>query len=90
MDGLKQWKCRKGHVLGVVQRFKVDQGHVSRLMLFRHAIDLSENAKLEDVDVIANIEGTTLDVACDVPQCCEKRTWFINADNTERFIEKYT
>jgi hypothetical protein len=82
MDGLKQWKCEKGHVLGVVQRVKVESGYVSRLMLFRHAIDL-ENGKVEDVDVIANIEGTTLDVACDVEKCGRKRTWFMSAEGVK-------
>lgn len=79
MNGVKQWKCKNGHVLGVIQRVKVETGYVSRLILFRHAIDLNVNGHLLDVDVIANIEGTILDVVCDVPNCGEKRTWFIGA-----------
>ena len=88
MDGLKQWKCDNGHVLGVIQRVKAESGHVARLMLFRHAIDLNGNGHLEDVDVIANIEGTTLDVVCDVEKCGKKRTWFISADAVRMYVSE--
>lgn len=93
MDGdlarMKQWLCPGGHVLGVVQRTKVNgrEGrsyHVSRLMLFRQAVDLSVEAG--DVDVMAVVEGTTLDVRCSV--CGEARTWWMGADAMERLVEK--
>ena len=87
MDGLKPWKCENGHVLGVVQRVRVKDGHVARLMLYRHAIDGGVNGAMEEVDVIACIEGTTLDVACDAAGCDKKRTWFIGEDALEAFIE---
>lgn len=87
MDGLKPWKCENGHVLGVVQRVRVHQAFVARLMLYRHAIDAGANGAMVEVDVIARIEGTTLDVACDVEGCGKKRTWFIGEDALEAFIE---
>ena len=42
--GVKEWKCQNGHTLGLVKRIKVTSpngriGHVSRLMLFRQAVD---------------------------------------------------
>lgn len=91
LDGLKQWKCEKGHVLGIVERVQVSgkarKYHVSRLMLFRNAIDLEpeHHVSLEDVDVIANIEGTVMDIRC---SCCGSiRTWYLGAATLERFME---
>lgn len=92
LDGLKHWKCENGHVLGIVDRVQVSNNgtkyHVSRLMLFRQAIDLDPVAsvKLADVDVIANIEGTVMDIRC---SCCSSiRTWWMGAATLERFFEK--
>jgi len=89
MDRLKQWKCDNGHVLGVVQRVRVDGFHVSRLMLFRHAINLDVDGKMEDVDVIAIIEGSTLDAACDVENCGAKRTWHMGKDVVKKVKAMY-
>ena len=89
MDELKQWKCKRGHVLGVVQRVKVDGFHVSRLMLFRHAIDLDENAAMADVDVIGTVEGIMEDIKCDVPGCNMKRTWHLGVDVVEKVVGTY-
>lgn len=89
-DGLKPWKCNKGHVLGIVERVQVSgdgtKYHVSRLMLFRQAIDLEPESymSLENVDVIANIEGTVMDIRC---SCCgDIRTWWMGDAALERFI----
>ena len=94
MDGkkeLRRWNCRNWHVLGVVERVQASTNgtkyHVSRLMLFRQAIDLDPLSvvKLEDVDVIANIEGTVMDIRC---SCCGSiRTWWMGAATLERFLE---
>lgn len=89
MDELKQWKCENGHVLGVVERVRATSNgvkyYVSRLMLFRQAID-EESFVLKDVDVIANIEGTVMDIRC---SCCSTvRTWWMGAASLERFLEK--
>jgi hypothetical protein len=88
----KQWKCPNGHVLGVVERAKeVNNGryrHVTRLILYRHAIDLSQ-AQPEDVDVIGALEGTMLRIRCDVPGCGAVRTWQIGEEAIERLIELF-
>ncbi len=79
-DTLTPWKCRNGHTLGVVQRAEVSRQfggrrvryRTMRLLLYRHAVDLSA-ATPEEVEVIANVEGTTLDVRC---SCCDAvRSW---------------
>ena len=93
MDGtlgnLKVWKCGKGHVLGLMRRDRNKTKEqrefwVSRLMLFRQALDETED--LKKGDVIALIEGTTLDVKCSVPGCGCARTWWTGEDALERLI----
>ena len=91
MDGYRPWECSKGHILGVVERARIttltgQRGHVSRLLLYRHAIDLSKEIPTE-VDVIGSLEGTMLHIRCDVPGCGEIRTWEIGADALERLKE---
>jgi hypothetical protein len=88
MDGLKQWKCPKGHLLGVVERASFTTqaghcGHVSRLMLYRQAIPIDQAM---EVDVIAVVEGTALNVRCSI--CGEVRPWIIGEDAIERLIGK--
>lgn len=88
LDGMKQWRCKNGHVLGIVQRVKVSERWTTRLMLFRQAIDLEAARNFDDVEVIANIEGTTLDVRCSV--CNAVRSWYIGEAALERLIERIT
>ena len=92
LGNLKHWTCENGHVLGVIRRDKAhtDSGRefwVSRLMLFREAVDL-ETVQPENVDVMALIEGTTLDVRCSVPGCGCSRTWWAGDDAYERLRER--
>jgi hypothetical protein len=89
LDG-KQWKCPNGHSLGVVERVSFTtqsghSGHVSRLLLFRQAIGIDEAA---EVDVIAAVEGTALNVRCSI--CGELRPWYIGADALERLLERFS
>jgi hypothetical protein len=93
LDGLKQWKCKNNHLLGIVEQVQVSSNgskyHVSRLILFRQAIDLDPKStmSLADVDVIGNIEGTVMDIRCSVPGCGEVRTWWMGEASLERFLE---
>ncbi len=92
LDNHKQWVCPNNHVLGIVERVPISSNgtkyHVSRLMLFRQAIDRdAASIVMEDVDVIANIEGTVMDIRCSVPGCGEVRTWWMGAATLERFLE---
>jgi hypothetical protein len=93
MDGklgsLKPWTCKNGHVLGMVRRDreKSREGRefwVSRLMLFRQA----QSHLQKDIDVIAVIEGTTLDVRCSMPDCGCVRTWWMGEDALERVLQR--
>lgn len=86
MDG-KTWKCRNGHVMGMVERVKVGGFHVARLMLYREAIDLAANGRMAEVDVMAVVEGTVLDVRCSV--CGEVRPWYIGEDAIRRVVRTY-
>ena len=86
LNGTKPWKCPHGHVLGLVERVRMENGlgqsrHISRLLLYRHALD-PEQARPTEVDVIGALEGTMLRIRCDV--CGETRTWMIGQDAIER------
>ena len=97
-NGLKDWKCKNGHVLGVRQNIERERAiapgmggkairyHTARLMLYRRAVD-PQAASPAEVDVIANVEGTTLDVRCDVEGCGAVRSWFEGAAALERLLD---
>ena len=92
MDNGKMWKCANGHVLGIVQRVQVSNNgtkyHVSRLMLFRQAVDLKEITSISSIemDVIGKIEGTVLDIRCSVPGCGLIRTWWVGETALEKLV----
>lgn len=60
---------------------------MTRLNLFRHAIDTQAEAP-EAVDVVAVLEGTVPVVKCDVPGCGESRAWFIGDEAIEHLLER--
>jgi hypothetical protein len=76
---LKEWKCKNGHVMGVVSRGVAG----TRLMLYRHAVD-DESSRPEGVDVMGLIESG-IDLRCDI--CGEMRTWAPSKEALERFAE---
>ena len=69
VDGLKPWKCEHQHVLGQVRR---NGSGIRQLILYREAVDL-EADEVEEVDVIAIVEGHVMDVRCSI--CGSSRTW---------------
>jgi hypothetical protein len=77
----KRWMCGRGHVLGLVVR---NGRGVEQLLLYRHAVDMSEDAP-EQVDVIATVEGLVLDVRCDA--CGRIRTWTPGVEAMRRMLE---
>lgn len=85
MNEVKRWKCPNGHTLGVVRRSKIGGAHVTRLELFRQALADGEG----DVDVMAVVEGTVLNVRCSVPGCGESRTWVLGDDALEGLLQRY-
>ncbi len=95
MDGknAKPWVCKNGHCLGQTGRIEVKKNgrkyHVTRLNLFRHAIDMQAETP-EEIEIVAVLEGTVPVVRCDVPGCGEMRTWFIGEEAIEHLLESRT
>ncbi|HFC09052.1 MAG TPA: hypothetical protein ENJ54_04225 [Chloroflexi bacterium] len=79
----KVWKCPNGHILGLARRQKVNGRWVTRLLLYREAVDTAAERPAE-VDVVAAIEGTALDVRCSV--CGAVRSWSVGQDALERLL----
>ena len=78
---LKEWKCKHGHILGVVRRQPVSNNgrtyYVTQLMSYRHAVDMASDHSV-DVDlIIGPIEGSAGPFQCDVPGCGCKRPWIM-------------
>lgn len=92
-SSVKEWKCPKGHVMGVVRRVESElhgrRFHVSKLYLYRHAVDMTVEQPRE-VDVIGPVEGSGGPFVCDVPGCGCSRRWEIGEDAMERLLEKMT
>ncbi len=82
----KAWRCPNGHILGLAQREKVDGRWVTRLALYREAVDPTADAPAE-VDVVAVVDGSALDVRCSV--CGAVRSWSVGQDALMRFLEVY-
>jgi len=82
----KGWRCPNGHILGMAQREKVDGRWVTRLALYREAID-PDAARPAEVDVVAVVDGAALDVRCSV--CGAVRSWSVGQDALMRFLEVY-
>lgn len=81
-DEIQVWRCKQGHGLGVVQR---NGTKASRLMLYRHAIDVEAQNPVE-VDIIAVIDSA-IDIRCDI--CGGARTWAPNQAAYERLMARY-
>lgn len=87
MDGIingykgKVWLCSHGgHALGLILREHVHDVYLNRLLLFRHAVDISEISADKNMIVFppsvvkkALIEGTAEDIECEL--CENIRTW---------------
>ncbi len=73
MAEMKQWLCKKGHVLGLISW---NGNETPQLMLYRHAIDLQAEEP-EEVDVIGPLQGR-MPVRCDVPDCDAVQLWEVS------------
>ena len=83
MDELKIWKCSNGHAVGQVRR---SGRGIHQLLLYRQAVSF-EDGSPADVDIIAVIEGTVMDIRCGI--CGEVRTWVPGQEAMGRLIESY-
>lgn len=79
---ISDWRCQKGHVMGVVQKMG-DKS--ARLLLYRHALDMGQ-ASPREVDVIAVVDAAA-DIRCDV--CGAMRTWSPSQDAFEKLMRHY-
>lgn len=77
-DKKKYKLCPYGHAIGRIAREEVwNQGkrrYVTRLRLFRHAVDLATSTP-QDSDEFATVEGTAPEIGCDICQSTGAK-WF--------------
>ena len=81
-DELRVWCCPKGHALGVVK--KNGRG-LNQLLLYRHAVN-DEGERLRQVDIMAVVEGSVMDIRCDI--CMDMRTWHMGQDALDRLLAR--
>lgn len=81
-QNVSDWKCKNGHVMGVVQRMG-DKS--SRLLLYRNALDMGQVSPRQ-VDVIAVVDAAA-DIRCDV--CGYMRTWSPSQEAFEKLMGHY-
>lgn len=79
---VKVWRCQGGHVLGQVVR---NGNGVRQLLLYRQAVD--EATSMEEVDVMAVVEGLVLDVRCSI--CQRIRTWQPGRESLRELLRHY-
>jgi hypothetical protein len=72
------WRCPTGHVLGQVQR---SGSKVQRMLLYRVAISDQQESGVDEVEVMAVLEGLVMDVRCSI--CGGIRTWRPGAEKTK-------
>ena len=82
-DELKIWTCKNGHALGQIRR---SGRGIHQLFLYRQAVSFDQGDP-EQVDILAVIEGTVLDIRCGI--CGEVRTWIAGQEAMDRLIESY-
>lgn len=82
----KQWRCgrNKDHVLGVIERVQAEiaiggkgvKYYTTRLIIFREAVDLSDEMPAE-IEVVGVVDGKMLSMVwkCTVPGCECMREW---------------
>lgn len=80
-DEMRAWRCENGHVMGLAGR---SGAGITRLWLYRHAIDLETEEPLAP-EVMAIIEGQVYDIYCDV--CGAVRTWVQGEEPMKRLLE---
>ena len=73
MKDMKQWSCRKGHILGFV---RWDGNDIPQLMVLREALDMQVE-RLEEVDLLGPLIGN-MPVRCSI--CGDIRSWVISVD----------
>lgn len=85
----KAWKCPNGHTLGVARREKIGGRWLTRLALYREAVDETANDgdSPSAPDVIAIVDGAAIDVQCSI--CGATRTWSVGQDALEHLLDVF-
>lgn len=90
------WMCGNGHLLGVMRQLDMhdEQGRPWRL----YVLYKLRNARVGDCSMAAvevpteamdsRIEGTVHDIACNVPGCRERKTWWQGKQAMRRLLAK--
>lgn len=86
MAEVKAWKCDHGHVMGQVTR---NGRGIRKLLLYREALSPDPSPSngeggINDVDIIAVVEGYVADVRCSV--CGAVRTWVPGQEAIDRLV----
>ena len=81
-DEMVVWRCKNGHVMGVVNR---NGNGVARLLVYRQALDM-EADKPQAPEVMAVVDGMVLDIRCSV--CGDMRTWMPGEVALNELVER--
>lgn len=82
MSDLVEWRCKAGHVLGLMKR---DSSKAWRLLLYREALDMSAGATHPEVDLVGVVFGDAT-INCSV--CDEKLTWIGDPEALRKRAER--
>ena len=83
-DGPVLWRCPEGHVLGVVER---NGSNVSRLLLYRQAVDLEADAP-GDPEVLGVLDGIGGMDSIRCSLCGGMRNWDPDREGMRRLLKK--
>lgn len=72
---LKPWRCKNKHILGVIQ---INGNEITRLMLYRHAVD-DKAEKPAEVDLMIGPLVGSMPVRCDI--CDDVKLWDISLES---------
>ena len=86
VSDVKPWKCKGGHMMGMVVR---DAEGVQQLLLLREAVHEITPGRLyatnkDEIDVMAVVEGYVADVRCSI--CRRVRTWVPGEEAIEHLL----
>ena len=90
----KQWRCGRGHVMGVTERVKVTlragettlRYFTTRLLVFQEAVDMEAEVPAE-IRVASSLDGRILSMVHRCSVCGEIREWHPEARVVEMMAE---
>lgn len=83
MDEAKAFKCKGGHALGLAVK---DGNGTVVLLLYREAIGRVTDPPLQEVDVVAIVEGYAAEVRCSI--CGRVRSWVPGEEAMRHLLER--